>query len=256
MLQLAVVDTDGTATHFNTVDNHIVGIGTNSSRIGVKQRNVFRLRRGERMVHSIEALVFFAPLEEREIDHPQTCKFVLVAQTELVAHFQTQLTQLLAGLVGIVARQNQNQIARFGSKCFLHLLEHVLRIEFVHTGFHGSVGFHTGINHTFGADLRTFYVFGQLVELLAGIGSCSLGANTANVSRVVKYAEAIALEDVHQFDKLHSKTDIGLVATVIFHGIGPSHAWERFLDFQASNGLEKVFGHAFKEVEHVFLLYE
>ena len=41
ILQLAVVDTDGTATHFDTIDHHVVCIRTDGSRIAVQQRNIF-----------------------------------------------------------------------------------------------------------------------------------------------------------------------------------------------------------------------
>ena len=43
-LQLRIVDTDGTATHFDTVAHHVVCIGTHSCRIGIQQGDVLVLR--------------------------------------------------------------------------------------------------------------------------------------------------------------------------------------------------------------------
>ncbi len=103
ILQFAIMDTDRTSTHFNTIDNHIVSISTYGTRIAIQQRNIFRLRRGERMVHSIETLIFFAPLEQREVNHPQTSKLVLIAQSQLARHFKTQFAELFAGLHRIIA---------------------------------------------------------------------------------------------------------------------------------------------------------
>ena len=78
------------------------------------------------MVHSHQTAFLFAPFEHREVNHPQTGKLVLVAQSQLVTHFQTQFTQLLAGLHRIVTAQNQDQVTRFGTEGLLHLLQYFL----------------------------------------------------------------------------------------------------------------------------------
>ena len=126
------MDTDRTATHFNAIDNHIVRIRTNGSRIAIQQRDIFGFGRRERVMHSIETLVFFAPLEQREVDHPQASKLVLVAQSQLAGHFQTQFAKLFAGLHRIVTRKDQDQVARLSTEGFLHLLQDFLRIELIY----------------------------------------------------------------------------------------------------------------------------
>ena len=100
-LQLGVVNTDGTTTHFDTVAYHVVSISTYSSRVGVEQMNVFVHRVCERMVHRHQTLFLIAPFEHRELCHPQQGELVLVSQTEALAHLQTQFAELLAGLHGI-----------------------------------------------------------------------------------------------------------------------------------------------------------
>ena len=77
---------------------------------------------GERMVHSHQAAFFITPLKHRKVNHPEADELVLVAQSQLVTHFKTQLVQLLAGLHGIVTAQNQNQVTRLGVESSLHFL--------------------------------------------------------------------------------------------------------------------------------------
>ena len=85
----------------------------------------------ERMMHGHQAAFLFAPFKHREVNNPQAGKLVLVAQSQLVAHFQTQLAQLLARLHRIVAAKDENQVARLRAEGFLHLLKHILAVELV-----------------------------------------------------------------------------------------------------------------------------
>ena len=57
------MDTDGSAANFYTIDHHVVGIGAYGSGISGEERNVFRLGGGEGVVHCVEALRLFVPLE-------------------------------------------------------------------------------------------------------------------------------------------------------------------------------------------------
>ena len=86
----------------------------------------------ERMVHCHQSAFFFAPFEHREVYYPQASKLVLIAQAQLVTHFQTQFAKLLTSLHGIVTTQNQNQVTRFSTECFFHLLQHFLAVELVY----------------------------------------------------------------------------------------------------------------------------
>ena len=84
------------------------------------------------MVHRHETLLFVTPLKHGEFSHPQEGKFVLVSQTETLAHLQTQFAQLLAGLHGIVARKNQDEVARVGLHLLLQGLQVFLSIELIY----------------------------------------------------------------------------------------------------------------------------
>ena len=104
--------------------------------------------------------------------------------------------------------------------------------------------------------MRAFYKFRQLVELLASVGSRTLGADSADVGSVVKHRESVSLHDVHQFDKLHPESQVGLVASVIFHSVAPRHAQERLVELYSTKLLEQVFRHTLKHLDDVFLLHE
>ena len=70
MLQLFVVDPDGTSADLHSVDYKVVGIGPYLSGIGVEQQNIFRFGRSERMVFGIIPFGFFVPFEQGEIGNP------------------------------------------------------------------------------------------------------------------------------------------------------------------------------------------
>ena len=208
------------------------------------------------MVHCIEALVFFAPLEQREVDHPQAGELVLVTQAQLAGHFQTQFAKLFARLHRIVAGKDQNQVARFCTKGLFHLLQYFLGIEFIHARLHIAVCLHTGIYHALCTDLRTFHKLGQRIQLLARIRSRPFRTDTADISSIIEYGETVSLHDVHQFDELHIETQVRLVASVIFHGIVPTDTRESFFYIDAPDHLEQMLGHSFENVQHVFLLHK
>ena len=54
------------------------------------------------MVHSVEALSLFIPLEEGEVNHPEAGELRLIAEAKLIAHFKTKLAELLTHLHRII----------------------------------------------------------------------------------------------------------------------------------------------------------
>ncbi len=84
-----------------------------------------------KVVHGHEALLFVAPFEHGEVHHPEAGEFVLVAQAELASHFEAQLAELFACAHGVVAAENQDEVAGFGIHGFAQLLECFLGVEFV-----------------------------------------------------------------------------------------------------------------------------
>jgi len=64
----------------------------------------------------------------------------------------------------------------------------------------------------------------------------------------------MSFHDVHQFDELHAETQIRFIATIIFHGISPSHSRERFGQFHTAKSLKQMFSHPFESSNNIFLL--
>ncbi len=153
-----------------------------------------------KVVHSHEALLFVAPFEHGEVYHPETCELVFVAEAELASHFEAQLAQLLAGAHGVVAAENEDEVARLGAHSLSEFLEYFLGVEFIYARFHVSVLFHAGVNHALGANLGLLHKVGEGVELLAGIIGRPLGADTSDICGIVEYAEAMAFEGGEKTD--------------------------------------------------------
>ena len=158
-----------------------------------------------------------------------------------------------AGTAGIVSAKYQYQIAVFRAECRFYLLQYFLRVIFVNARLDIAACFDTRPNQTFRPYLRTFDKFRQLVDLLACVRAGSFCTNTGNQIRRVENFKTVAFQYAVQFDKTHSETGIGLVATVIFHGIGPCHAGERPGNLDAANLLEQMFRHALEYGQYVFL---
>ena len=90
----------------------------------VEQWDVVGVGHGEGVVGSHEALLLVAPLEEGEVDNPEALELVLVAQSEAVAHLKAQGAELHACLVGVVAREDEHEVAVLGAGCGLNLGKH------------------------------------------------------------------------------------------------------------------------------------
>ena len=76
------------------------------------------------MVGGHETLLFVAPLEQWEIDNPQALELILVHESQLTAHLQTQGAELYACLVGVVAGEDEDKVALLG----LHLVGNSLQL--------------------------------------------------------------------------------------------------------------------------------
>ena len=208
------------------------------------------------MVHGHKSLFFVRPLEHGEVDHPKAGKCVLIAQSETVAHFKAQLAQLLARTHSIIAAHNQYQIARVGSHSGFELLQGVLIVEFIDGGLDIAVIFDTCVYEALGADLRTTYVVGKLIQLFARVRSGTGRADSTDICGVIKHAETMAFKNTIDFDKAHSEAQVGFVAAIILHCIGPRHTQKGVGQFDAAKFLENVLGHAFERLYDVFLTYK
>ena len=119
-----------------------------------------------------------------------------------------------------------------------------------------TIRLHTGIDHSLRTDLRPFHELRQLIQLLTGVVSRMLRTDTTDISRIIEHGETVAFHHIHQLHERHTETQIRLVATVILHGVLPSHPAQRLFHLYATQGLEEVFDQALKQVQDVLLLHE
>ena len=192
------------------------------------------------MMHGVIALRLVVPFEEWEVDHPEGSEDALVAETELVAHLEAQVAELLAHLHRL-SRHDEKQVARFGAHAFAPAAERGLVVEFIHAALDRAVFLKFNPYESFGAGLRTTHEFREGVELLAGVGCGAGHADADSKFGLVGHRETVALGQVGELHELHAEADIGLVAAVAGHGVGPCDAREGFGEIDVLHIFEDMF---------------
>ena len=255
LLQLRVVDTDRAAADLRAVADEVVGVGPHAARVAVEVGDVLGFGRGEGVVYGVVALRLVVPLEEGEIDDPQRSELLRVAQSELLGHFEPQGAELRQGLE-LLAAEDEDHVAGLGAAALGHGTHLVGRVELVDGGLHAAFGLHADPDEPLGADLLPLDELREGVDLLAGIGCAARGGESRDVLGVVEDRESVAFGQIGQVGELHAEPQVGLVRTVLLHGLDPRHAAQRLGEFDTQHGLEHVFGPAFEDSEHVLLLDE
>jgi hypothetical protein len=221
---------------------------------GIKQGDVIRIGQREGMVGSHQSLFLVAPLEQGEVNYPEALEHVLVAQSQTVAHLQTQRAELGACLVGLVTAENQYKVTVLGTSLFLQLLPNLRLIELVDRGLHSTIGIELHIYQSLGTDLRTLHEIGELVELLAGVIGTSGNHNTTNVFSLVENRKfARTFQHVHQFDELHTETQVGFVTTEAAHGLMPRHSFQ-LGQFYPTHLFKQMAREFLEDFKHIFLV--
>ena len=251
------MDTQGTTAHLDAVAHEVVGHSPHLLRLAVEQRYIVGVGHGEGMVCGHESLFLVAPFEEGEIDDPQTFELILVAQSQPVAHLQTEGAQLYACLVGIVAGEDEHEVAVVGPCGLSYFLPHFGSIELVDARFHRSILVELHIDQSLGTHLRPFDEIGELVELFARIVGASRHTDAPDIFRLVEDGEgAGALELGHEFDELHTEAKVGFVGAVSAHGLMPRHLLEFFGQLHIEHLLEKMACHILEEHDDILLVDE
>ena len=203
------------------------------------------------MVHSIIALGFFVPFQQREIHHPQELVLPCLTQTELAAHLKAEFTKLLLGFQ-TRSRHNQNQVALFRTALLGNGSEILLVVELIHRGLIVTALLALDVYEAGGTHLRAFHELSKGVCLLAAVMGTTLGNDTNDQFSFVKHFEITMLQNIVQFHKAHTETGVRLVATVVFHRVVPRDAFNRS-DVHPLGFLEDVLDQAFKGLENVLL---
>ena len=92
ILNLRVEDSDASPSDLISIQHDIISLRTHSARIAVDIFQIFLHRHGKRMMHRRIAVLFFTPLKQRELCHPQKLILVLIKQIHLTGKLQTKRT--------------------------------------------------------------------------------------------------------------------------------------------------------------------
>ncbi len=226
-LHLAVVDTDRTATHFVTVDHHVVGVGVSAYRVGLQLLRAQAARRGEGVVHGGQT-AFAIFLEHREVDDPQRLPAVL-QQAQIAAHFQTQGAHGIAHhFLGVGAEEDDVAVGCAGAG--QDLAHDGVGEELGHRGLYpfDAVGRFVDLHP--GQALGTIDAdeLGVLVDLLAReLGAARYFQGCHAAFRIVggagEHGELDRGQQISHIHQLHRQTQVRLVGAVATHGFVEGH---------------------------------
>ena len=260
LLDVGVVDPDGTASEFVAVQHEVVSIGADPLEVfflvAVEPVHMLRLRGGERMVHGIEAAVLLAPLEQREVYDPERCEHLRIPEAEPAAHLETQDAQHGLDLTLLGAAHYEYYVACLGLGNLGDGLELLGGVELVDRRLDGSVGIELYVDQAFGADLGPLDPFRDLVDLLAGVFGSAGHCDRADIGGVIEDGKTVALYLVGNLVDGHPKTNVGLVGTVLVHRVVPAHPGQRVGNVYSDDILEQGPHHALEHIQDILLLHE
>src|SRR5690606_5501200 len=111
-------------------DHKVVCICPYLARIGVQQWYVFFPWRREGVVHCVIALRFLIPFQQWKVQNPQRGIRILIAESQAIAHQQTQFVELFACSVGLPSK-NEDEISGLSTKSFDPPFEIVRRVKLI-----------------------------------------------------------------------------------------------------------------------------
>ena len=250
------MDTDRTTTYFHTVDNHIVCIGTNGSRIGIQQRNILVFRVSERMVHSLEAVLLVAPLVHREVNDPEEAELVRIDEAALLAHLEAELAERRVDDEALVGDDEQ-QVARLGARCLGNLGERLILVELLERALDAVFRVLDP-----GKAFRTVDLdeLDEVIEAAARDVRITIDLDALDHAAIlndgVEDLEARALDVLGDVHERHVEAEVRLIGTVLVHGRIPLHALERRLNLSTNGLLEELLSQGFHERQDVILIHE
>src|SRR5574344_1130545 len=158
------MNTQTTATNFNTITYEVISFSTHLLWMSLQQRNIIWIRHREWMMCSHKPIFFITPFKEREVNYPQTLKYIFISQAKTLSHFKAQRTKLYTNFISsaapkslFITTQNEYQIAFLCAHFLYDFLQLLRRIEFINTTLYRTVVFYLYIYKTFCTDLRFLY---------------------------------------------------------------------------------------------------
>ena len=209
------------------------------------------------MMHGDVTVLLLAPLEERELGHPQEVKAFFIDQAELFSQLQTQAAQHVIN-DGILVRCEKKQVSLFSFHGGRESVQLLFGHELGKRGLVASIR----LDGKVGQPLRSAAsgVFHQGIDLLSGHTGLSLHIDAAHRAAGLQgrgeHTEAAALHHLGHILQFQTETGIRLVGAEAVHGLDPGHSAQGQLHIQADGLPADVFDQPFIDLHHVFLIHE
>ena len=256
LLNVVLVDTQGTAANLHAVEHHIIGNSLDTARVGGEVLHILVPGCGERMMHSLPALVLLAVLEHREVNNPQEAELVRVNQAAAACHLQAQLAKGLSHNQRLVSN-NQQQVTSLGTGCLLDVLKGLVRIEFLERRLDA---FLSVLNPCQPLGTVPLYILYQAVQLATRNVGISLNIDNLYLSAIfqhgLEHLEVRALHMLGNIHQLHAEAHVRLVRAVALHSLIPGHAQELLRDFPVKSLVKNLTHHAFHHGQDGLLVDE
>ena len=120
LLQLRIVDTDGTRGQFVAVENQVVQVTLNASWVTFQCGMVFFLGHSEHVVSGVPFVFFLVPLKHGEVHNPCKGKLVRIAQVQVLAQATANSTQGSTSHGLLLVGNKEQQVSSLCSQLFAY----------------------------------------------------------------------------------------------------------------------------------------
>ena len=257
LLDIVLMDSDAAASDLASVQDDIISLRADRTRIRIQQRDILVHRHRKRMMHCRISVFLLRPLQQRELSDPHKTIFVFVDQIHLFRQLQTKRTQNVPYHPGFIGREQQ-QISRLSVHCLNQLFHLVFRHEFCKRGFASAVLLNRNIRQAFGA--VAFGKLHKLVDFLAGHAALSLRVDSAHRTAcfqcVSENRKLRITNHIGYVFQLHSETEIRLVRTEPVHRLLPGHSLDRKGHLNAEKFMEQVCQQTLVDVNDILNVHK
>ena len=213
---------------------------------------------GEGVVLRHVAAFLLAVLKQREFSDPQKIEGAGLNEAELLGEVVTQLAQRIIDDLILGVGDDEQQVALLGLQCLVNSRDLLLGEEFLKAGGAALVG-PAGVGQALGT--VGLDEIGQLIDLLAGeLFGSALGIDAADRAAAGNGAGENGkfgiLQDLGKIVQLEVKAGIGLINTVVIHGVLVLDAAEGGFEVLPQYFLEDALHEAFVHGHDVLLINE
>src|SRR5699024_1372384 len=242
LLDVPLVDTDGTAADLIAVADDVVGVGQRGTRVLVKGVQELRLRGGKGVLHGspcgvAEGHVTLCAgvgcrLEHRRVNDPGEGPLVVVNESQLLGNLAACRTQQAAGRLGVTGCE-EDAVARLRADVIGDTSALIISDVLCNWTGQLAVLAHQDVGQALCTALLGPLLPG--VELAAWLAGSTIHDDGTDVL-VLEHAEGRVLEELGALGDLNVEAQIRLIGAVEPHRVGVGHARKWGLDLVASGG--------------------